>query len=139
MVSLIVSPHQSVAYDVSVLKDSRVVLRGRLEFIPIHALAGRYGPGIANHEFREVRRKVWNRCEFHALDAPHGYDEHPVRQLNQELLANQKLFQSGGRHQGINFRRLESKALRRPIGEMNGHRGRNSLVHGQYLLVGWIA
>jgi len=30
-------------------------------------------------------------CEFHALDALHGDDEHPVSQVNLELLANQKL------------------------------------------------
>ena len=81
---------------------------------------------------------MWNGCEFHALDAPHGDDEHPVRQVNLEMLANQKLFQSGGRRQGVNFRRLESETLRRPINEMNGDCGRNSLVHGQcaFLLVG---
>ena len=62
-------------------------------------------------------------CVFHELDALHGYDKHPVRQVNLELLANQKLFQSGGRRQGVNFRRLESEALRRPIDEMNGDCG----------------
>src|SRR5439155_26266823 len=29
--------------------------------------------GIANHEVGQARRKAWNRCEFHALDACHGY------------------------------------------------------------------
>src|SRR6266446_2370693 len=82
---------------------------------------------------------MWNGCVFHELDALHGYDEHPVRQVNLEMVANEKFFQSGGRSQRINFRCLEFKTLRRPISEVNGDCGRNSLVHGQYpfLLVGF--
>src|SRR5437870_1817809 len=115
-----------------------VVLRVRRELIPVRGLAGRYGSGIANHEFGQVRRKAWNRCEFHALDTCHGYDEHPVGQVNLELLANQKFLQSGGGRHRINFRRLEFKTLRRPVLELDGDCGRNSLEHCQcpFLLVG---
>ena len=36
---------------------------------------------------------------------------------------------------GVNFRRLEPEALRRPIDEMNGDCGRNSLVHGKVIFL----
>jgi len=105
-----------------------VALRVRREFIPVCGLAGGYGPGIANHEFEQVRWKAWNRCEFHALDTSHGNDEHPVRQMNLKLLTNQKFLQSGGGCQRINFRRGEFKRLRRPVRELDGDRGKVALA-----------
>jgi hypothetical protein len=94
-------------------------------------LGGRDEPGVADHESREVGGKTWNGFEFHALDIRHGYDEHPVRQVDQELLANQNLLHFGSRGPGVYFRHVKFKALRRPICEVNGDCSRHSLARGQ--------